>query len=332
MSWGNKNETRSLLPENDENYTPLTDERKKRVSTKSGHSTRKLKHMPELYYVWFVANQLLNQYGHLPKRISEDWKLKDYPLPKDWKHRDDVLQVCENFLETEGYRLFGEKIGQKVSAIISPEYLRWEPQEEILIKVPLNSSKTIQQRMNEIHKLLQRVSVFTGKYKDQYPHLEGCDWDLKKKRKTSKYQITKERPKAGYYWEIVMFLKHYLENGVVRYERIKKIDKKTGKPVLDTNGRDIYEEYHYDPPKVLYNLDGIKEKLRGLTYMREYFGEHEETYWKMPYFERGEGRRGKTVVKTRRGDQDRYQEKFMGRFRDDVVKFVAGLLKSTFPE
>ena len=76
----------------------------------------------------------------------------------------------------------------------------------------------------------------------------------------------------------------------------------------------------------------IKEKLRGLNYMREYFGEHEETYWKMPYFERSEGKKGKMVVKTRRGDQDRYQEKFMGRFRDDVIKFVVGLLKSTFPE
>ena len=325
MSWGNnKNETRSLLPENDENYTPLTDERKKRVSTKSGHSTRKLKHMPEVYYVWFVANQLLYEYGYLPEQIVNDWKLTKYKLPEDWKTRDDVLQVCETFLETEGYRLFGEKIGQKVSAIISPEYLRWEPQEEILIKIPLDTSKTIQQRMNEIHKLLKRVGGFTGKYKNQYPELEGCDWDLKKKRKTSKYQITKERPKAGYYWEIVMFLKHYLENGVVRYERIKKIDKKTKNP--------YYEEYHYDPPKVLYNLDGIKEKLRGLNYMREYFGEHKETYWKMPYFERSEGKKGKMVVKTRRGDQDRYQEKFMGRFRDDVIKFVVGLLKSTFPE
>jgi len=204
---------KSKLTEEDWDTDIDFSEKNKRVKSSGGKRVRKLPHNPEVYYVWFLANQILHKYEHLPQQIVKDWKLEKYPLPEDWNERSDVLEICKKFVDKEAYRLFGEQIGKSMSVIIDKKFLKFEPQEEILLKIPLNNSKTFSQRMEEIKKLLKKVHKFTEDYKAEYPQLEGCDWNLKKKRKTSMYKTTMTKPRAAYFWELILFLKHYLEEG-----------------------------------------------------------------------------------------------------------------------
>ena len=221
-------------------------ESKKKSKSKRGYS-RKLSHNPEIYFVWFITVSILDKYGFLPKGISEDWKIKDYPLPEDWIDRNDVLDICREFLDKEGYRLFGEKVGDKPSVIISKDFLRFEPKEEILIKIPLDYSKTFTEKKNEVIKLLRRVHKFTSKeHIENYPELEGSDWNIKKTKKTSKYKTTIKKPRGSYYWLVTSFIKYYLEKG--------------------KDPRDFTRE------------------LKGLGFIREYFSSKEyknikEDYW-----------------------------------------------------
>ena len=333
---------RSLLPDYDELGMSLMDEKKKRVDSTTGKFKRKLKHNPEIYHIWFVANSVLNEHGYLPEKIAKDWKLKSYKLPEGWKDREDVIDVCEKFLDKEGYRLFGEKIGAKPSVIVKKEQLRFEPQEEILIQVPLDTSKTLQQRVDEIHKLLKRVHVFT-KDQEKYKELEGCDWNLKNKRITSKYQTTLKKPRAGYFWELVLFLKYYLEQAIQTQEKRKKKTqlgfKKGNRTNMKVDPTKVTAEGGYkvewevitlDKPKILWTPQDFKRKLRGLEFMREYFAENEEKYWKMPYMNRVT-ERGKSKISRIKRDADRYREKFMSRFRDDAILLYKALVKGKFP-
>jgi len=190
-----------------------TNETEKKSKSKGGYS-RKLLHNPEIYFVWFIGVSILDKYDFLPDSLSKDWKLKDYPLPEDWSLRNDVLDICREFLDKEGYRLFGEKIGKKPSVIIAKEFLKFEPTEEILIKVPLDYSKTFTEKKNEIIKLLRRVHKFTSKeHIGNYPELEGADWNIKKTKNTAKYKTTLKKPRGSYYWLVTSFLKYYLEKG-----------------------------------------------------------------------------------------------------------------------
>lgn len=229
--------TRCLLGKN---FEIDTSEEEKKIQSKSGKITRKLSHNPEVFYIWFVIASLLNKHKFLPKKVAEEMKLKDYPLPEEWDSRDEVINVCKKFLDAEGYRLFGQKIGKKVSAIVDEKFLRWDPENELLIQIPLNNNKTFTQKIEEITKLLKRVHKFTED-KASYPQLAGCDWNIKKQRDTATYKTTIKKPRASYYWEVASFLKYYLE--------------------LNKDPKDFSRE------------------LKGLKFMRGYFSEEPMVYW-----------------------------------------------------
>lgn len=273
-----------------------TEEKDKFVHSSSGKITRKLKHNPDVYYCWFISNQVLNEFGKLPSKISKDWKLKDYPLPKDWKHRNDVLSVCKKFLEEQGYRLFGDKIGDRCKVIVDEKNMKWKPQEQVLISVPLDKSKTINQRLNEIKKLLQTSHKFTGKYKDEYPNLEGCDWDFRKDKRTSKYQTTMKKPRSLYWYEITMFIRYCLERNInpldlkERGEGIKKV-----KLYLDEN---ITEHW------TIFTGKGIEDMVvpKGLPMDK--------------------------VIELKRENEPRY----IVRFRNDTITLYNALLEGKFPK
>lgn len=267
--------TRCLLGREDEIETA---DSKKKIQSKSGSLVRKLTHNREVYYVWFVIASLLHKYKYLPKKVAEQMKLEDYPLPDEWEYRDQVLDTCKDFLNNEGYRLFGQKVGKKVSAIVDEKYLKWDPQNELLIKIPLHNNKTFIHKLDEIAKLLKRVHKFTEDSKN-YPQLEGCDWNLKKTRNTALYQTTVKKPKASYYWEIATFLKYYLE--------LKKSPK------------------------------DFSRELRGLKFLRTYFNEvFNMEYWNYDFKDK----------------EYSDQNKFMTRFRSDVISVYKAVISRTFPK